>query len=409
MSLYIDPGTGSMLFTIAIGVVSVAVFFFRSLLLKLKFLVSREKVNIDKDHQKFAIFSDSKHYWNTFEPICDEFEKRGIEITFYTAAQDDPALSKDYKYVKCVFAGKGNATYSRMNLLKADILLSTTPNLDVYQWKRSRNVKYYVHIFHAISDPSLYKMFSLDAYDAVLNIGPVFEKQIRKLEELRNQPNKEIVNMGLPYVDSLFARKKSTPDIKNDTPVVLLAPSWNTNAILARYGSPFIKALVDTGYHIIIRPHPQSFKSEKEMIDRLMSEFPNSDKLEWNRDNDNFDVLNRSDILISDFSGVIMDYYLVFNKPFIYADFDFDSSQYDAYWLKDDPTWLLSTIRKIGSPIDENYSENIKSIIDKSLNNTNQNSMHDEVLKQGLSNLGTSAKHTVDYLINKQKELTEEK
>ena len=27
-----------------------------------------------------------------------------------------------------------------------------------------------------------------------------------------------------------------------------------------------------------------------------MAEYPNSDDLEWNRDNDNFDVLNRSDI-----------------------------------------------------------------------------------------------------------------
>mgnify|MGYP002520385072 CR=1 FL=1 len=37
--------------------------------------------------------------------------------------------------------------------------------------------------------------------------------------------------------------------------------------------------------------------SEKEMIDRLMNKYPNSDKIQWNRDTDNFDVLSKSDIL----------------------------------------------------------------------------------------------------------------
>ena len=46
-----------------------------------------------------------------------------------------------------------------------------------------------------------------------------------------------------------------------------------------------------------------------------MNEYPESDRLEWNRDTDNFNVLNRSDILISDFSGVIFDFSLVYDKP----------------------------------------------------------------------------------------------
>ena len=36
--LYIDPGTGSMLFSIIIGVVSTLVFFGRKLIMKLKFI-----------------------------------------------------------------------------------------------------------------------------------------------------------------------------------------------------------------------------------------------------------------------------------------------------------------------------------------------------------------------------------
>ena len=37
IELYIDPGTGGMLFTVLFGIISVAVFSLRALLLKMKF------------------------------------------------------------------------------------------------------------------------------------------------------------------------------------------------------------------------------------------------------------------------------------------------------------------------------------------------------------------------------------
>ena len=41
----------------------------------------------------------------------------------------------------------------------------------------------------------------------------------------------------------------------------------------------------------------------------------------------NIDVLNEADILISDFSGVVFDFSLVFNKPVIYTEPSMDWSQ----------------------------------------------------------------------------------
>ncbi|MBQ6644277.1 MAG: CDP-glycerol glycerophosphotransferase family protein, partial [Saccharopolyspora sp.] len=82
-----------------------------------------------------------------------------------------------------------------------------------------------------------------------------------------------------------------------------------------RFGEQMIENLCKTKYHIILRPHPQSMTSEKELIDRLREKFPESEKLEWNFDNDNFDVLYRSDLLISDYSGVVFDFTLVFDRP----------------------------------------------------------------------------------------------
>ena len=99
--IYIDPGTGSMLFTILIGVISAGVYFLRNSFMKLRFIFSlgKQEKNVNDDRVPFAIFTDSKRYWNIFKPICDEFEKRGQKVAYLTASPDDPALNENYECV----------------------------------------------------------------------------------------------------------------------------------------------------------------------------------------------------------------------------------------------------------------------------------------------------------------------
>ena len=171
MNLYIDPGTGSMLFTILIGVIGAAFYSLRMLLIKLRFRLSGGKTQVSAETYPIVIFSDDKRYWNVFRPICEELDRRGMDVVYMTASQDDPALSCPYSHVRAQFIGSGNSAFAKLNFLNATILLSTTPGLDVYQWKRAKDPRFYVHIAHAPNDITLYRMFGLDYYDAVLLSG----------------------------------------------------------------------------------------------------------------------------------------------------------------------------------------------------------------------------------------------
>ncbi|MBP3809406.1 MAG: CDP-glycerol glycerophosphotransferase family protein [Clostridiales bacterium] len=408
--LYIDPGTGSMLFSIIIGITGVLVFALRAFWIKLKFLFTggRNK-NTDNSTLPIVIFSEGKRYWNVFGPVCDEFEKRGKEIHYLTASPDDPALTKEYKHVHAEFIGEGNKAISRMNLLKADIVLSTTPSLDVFQWKRSKSVEYYVHLPHMANDITTYKMFGLDFYDAVLLSGQYQIDEIRRLEKMREIPAKDLKLAGIPYMDKMLERLENTERKETDKkdPVVLLAPSWGNNGILTAYGAPFIENLLKTGYRIIIRPHPQSFTSEKELMDNLMAKFPDSDKIRWNRDPDNFDVLNEADILISDFSGVVFDFSLVFNKPIIYTDPSSDWTQYDCSWDEQE-LWTYTILPKIGRLLTKDNFENIGKLIDDCLNGADAKELadgRDLAREQTWCNIGHGAEKVADYLIAKHEEL----
>ncbi len=405
MLLYIDPGTGSMLFTILIGVIGASIYSLRMLFIKLKFKLSGGKSTVNDNKIPFVIFSDDKRYWKIFEPLCRELDKRGKDVVYLTLSADDPALNSELPHVKAEHLGSENKAFARLNFLNAVVLLSTTPGLDVYQWKRSKQVMYYVHIPHAASEITFYRMFGIDYYDAVLLSGQYQANDIRNLEKLRSLPAKELVKIGIPYMDEMATRLEKEGPAPAHERTILLAPSWGPSAIFSIYGGQILDTLLKTGYHVIVRPHPQSFVSEKELLQKLMAEYPESDKLEWNRDTDNFDVLRRSDILISDFSGVIFDFALIYDKPVIYTNPQFDVSPYDAWWL-DTPIWTITALPRLGRELNEENMNSLKELVDSCLEDPRYAEGRREVKAETWEHMGEGAVRAVDYLLAKYNELT---
>ena len=401
MLFYIDPGTGSMLFSILIGIVGTLVFFGQKVLITIRFIISGGKIKqLNSSKIPYVIFSDHKRYWNVFKPICDEFERRKTPVVFWTASPDDPALEESYSYVKTEFIGSGNKAYAKLNMMNAGTVLATTPNLQILQWKRSRNVERYVHIPHSVDDMMVYRMFGLDFYDAVLLSGEFQKKNIRALEERRKTKKKDLVVVGCPYLDVMAARynaQKHALSDKKERISVLLAPSWGEKAIFATFGEEILKALVDTGFDITIRPHPQSFISEKNLIEPLQKKYPDSEHLHWNRDNDNFDVLASSDILITDFSAIMIEYSLVFDKPFIYADTSFNPATYDAAWFKE-PVWQIRVLPQLGIPLAKKDFPNLRQIIEKTLASSEFKENRRRISDEARQNKGKAAVAAVDYL-----------
>ena len=399
MLLYIDPGTGSMLFSILIGIVGTLVFFGQQVILKIKFIISGGKIQkINTSKIPCVIFTEDKRYWNIFKPICDEFEKRRTPVVCWTSDPKDPCLSEKYEYLKAEFIGEGNKAYARLNMMNAHIVLATTPSLDVYQWKRSKNVDRYVHIPHSVDELLGYRMFGLDFFDAVLLSGEFQAKFIRSLEKMRNTKEKELVVVGSTYMDAMAVKRDALKQSQEDgIPHILLAPSWGTKAILTKFGEKLIDKLVETGFDITIRPHPQSFKSEKNILEPLLKKYPESEHMHWNTDADNFNILASSDILITDFSAITLDYALPFEKPIICAASPADNAPYDSAWF-DEPVWRLQIVPEIGYWLDEKDFPQLKQLIEKALKSTEFKANIRRISAEAWQNKGKAAEAVVDYL-----------
>src|SRR5574344_489362 len=404
--LYIDPGTGSMLFSILIGAAATLFFLAKAAVLRIKLLFSGRKnkdaIQHDASFKPYVIYCEGKQYWNVFKPVCDSFEKRAVDLVYYTSAQDDPVFDQNYQHVKPEFIGEGNTAFARLNMLSAGIVLMTTPGLQVYQLKRSRNVRHYSHVLHAASDATMYRLFGIGYFDSVLLTGDYQKADIQKLEAERSLTPKKLVTVGCTYLDVLAEKIAAIPAEENHPFTVLVSPSWGPSALLSKYGEKLLDPLAATGWRISIRPHPQSKKSEPDMLKKLEKKYDGVQNLVWDYNRENIFSMKKSDIMISDFSGIIYDYTFLCDKPVMYVNADLDLRPYDAYDLHK-TIWQFEVLKKIGIELKEADFSNIQNVI-QSASDSNSLAEERRIAKQtAWMYQGEAGKRVVDFMTNKEK------
>ena len=367
---YIDPGTGSLLFSALFGIIGTLFFLSKALLIKLKTFSFADKINKKENisKAKIIIYGEDKRYYNVFKPIIEELINLEIPTIYYSSSYDDKIFEIKSDFLKSEFIGTGNKAYAKLNFIEADICLMTTPNLDVFQLKRSKGVKKYVHITHSSAETSTYCLYSLDFFDAVFLNGEHQIRDIRELEKKRNTAIKDLYVVGNPYLDELSKMKETITKENNNKKTILIAPSWGMNCLFRRFGEKLLDNIVNSDYNIIIRPHPQSLISDKDIIDKFQNRYKDKNNVEWDFNRVNIYSLSKADIMISDFSGVIFDYAFLFEKPVIIPSFTFDKRGTDAIEI-DEEVWTFETIPKISFKLDENNFSNISQIIEDSINN----------------------------------------
>jgi len=400
--LYIDPGTGSALFSVTIGIAAAAFFLIRSFFLKFKVFLFRKKEKYQSQY-KYVIYAEDKRYWVFFIAILDEFEAKQIEILYLTSSIDDPVFSSNYSYIKGKYIGHGNKAFAYLNFLSADIVLTTTPDLDVLQWKRSKTVKHYCHLIHAVGGASFYRLFGLDYFDSILLSGENEIPEIRYLESIRKLPEKQLIIAGNTYFDTNVEKIKRLTYLNEGASssgfTVLVSPSWGSFALLSIFGEKLLDPLANTGWHIIIRPHPQSNIVERPMLENLAERYKNYINIEWDYNHENIYSLSKSDIMISDFSGIIFDYVFLFDRPVLINTKNVDLRRLDAHNLKQEPVYFQS-LKRIGVELDNSNVDCIKEIIKNAMKNNELEKNRQDVKKTMWQHQGESGKRIVDFLIN---------
>lgn len=387
---YLDPGTGSMLVSALVGISATLFFVIKNFYYNIIGLFYQfTGRSAPKSSGSIVFYCEGRQYWPTFRPVLEAMERLGQKAVYLASDADDPGLAREWQHITTRCIGMGNRGFAVLNMLEADICVMTTPGLDVLQIRRSPGVKHYSHLAHSCTDMAFYKLYSFDYFDSVMCSSPHQKKSLRHLEKLRGMPEKTLFDTGCCYMDVLAdeyaAGGGHIPLEDGAAPRILIAPTWGANGLLSRFGASLLLPLAKAGYEVTVRPHPQSFISEKPLMDEIgaaLSAYPN---VKWDKSSSPLEAMRRSDVLVSDLSGIIFDYAFILERPVIMVDFEVNVRGKDAAdlpWT----AWELQVMPRLGAqispeqaadlpavlaslPTQENFAKEIRALRDESLVN----------------------------------------
>lgn len=401
---YLDPGSGNAIIYLLLSLAGALLYYLKSFFYKVISIITGKKISHDKN-EKVSIFSEGKNYWLTYKPIVEELIANKISFIYYTIDIDDPALLIDNEYMHSRYVGTGDRAFAKVGALKTPIMLTTTPNIGspTYPLRRPSKVNKLCHVWHSICDSSCYHLGCLDNYDVALTVGDWVEESLRRVERIRKLTPKSIIPVGLPYFDELkknydanlseYSEQKASNTDKNKT--ILLAPSWGTKSCLRVYGTTFIRDALDAGYNIIYRPHPQSLKVEIDFVNKVISDFKDYQGFSFDNNPNATDSMMKSDMMISDKSGVRFDYAFIYEKPVLSLDFSTDLiDDYEAILLG--RLWGDKESELIGLRLQPEDKNRIMESIEKTIQFSGNEikNFRNEVL----SNYGNSSRHIVEWI-----------
>ncbi len=367
--LYLDPGTGSLLLYAIVGITTTVLFALRGFWYSLRSKVFMGKKGAVKEMPDLVFQSEGGKYWQVFQPVLKALDKYEIKYGFVTSDRNDPVFTSGLKNVVAVCPGKELMTLSYMNRIKAKVVVSTTPQLDVYMLKRSKHVQKYVHLFHAPADIGMYEMYAFDNYDTLLCTGSYQKDAIRSIEKNRHEKAKELLDTGCTYYDYMLEELKKLPQKQDEGLTVLYAPAWGERSSVVKYGTAVIDRLTEAGIRVIFRPHPQMYVSDKETIAAVEAKIKGSSLIELDKNRTAAASMARSHAMVTDISGVIFDYAFLFEKPIFLVNAEYNLGGYDVIDIDGGRVWDLDKSREITRIIKPEEIQDLAGIVRSEIGN----------------------------------------
>ncbi len=309
--------------------------------------------------RNLVFYSEGPEYWPHLQPILRNIlDVHKHPVVYLASSQEDPGLRVDTPLLKGFCIGAGGPRNELFRVLEADVLVMTTPDLDALYLKRSDRCRHYAYVFHSpVSTHMIYQPSAFDYYDSIFCVGPHHETEIRKREALTGAKPKLLFHHGYSRLDGILeTAPEANPATQSGAPHVLIAPSWGPNGIFETIGDELVETLLNAGFRVTARPHPQTLKLTAPKIKNLEARFSDNGNFSLERNVASAESLFQSDVMISDWSGAAFDYAFGLLKPVLFLDTPRKINNPEYEQLQIEP--LEAAIRNaIGRVIDPRHLE----------------------------------------------------
>ncbi len=380
---------------------------------------SQNKKRERNDYKRFfsvvnkhvVFYSEKSGFYKYFEDIIDELLARSNLIIHYITSDPNDVIftvSQKEPRIRAYYIGN-KKLITLMMRMDADTVIMTTPDLDKYYIKRSLMRKDIEYIYVPHDPMSMHMGFrenALDAFDTIFCTGPHIEREVRATEQVYGLPAKTLVPFGYPLAEKLIAaHEKENGSKANTRKQILIAPSWQEDNLLDSCIDTLIEQLYGNGYKIIVRPHPEYVKRYVERMNAICTRYADKvgDELVFELDFSDNSSIWTSDLLITDWSGISLEFCFATKKPALFVNTKMKVE--NPNWQKIDCVPVEISLRDVlGIAID-------KQDLDKTLQKVNELLEHPDryadkikqVLSEHFYNQGSAAKAGAFYILNSLK------
>lgn len=380
----------------------------------------RELLKREKDDYKrffsiankhFVIYSESSGFYKYYKDIIEWLIRHSnISIHYITNDPNDAIFikSKECPQIKPYYIGE-KKLITLMMKMDADIVLMTTPDLETYYLKRSyiRKDIEYIYTYHAFGSENLtLRTHALDYFDTILCTGPHNVQEQRALEALYGLKPKKLVEAGYCLIDDMDRNYSGMDKKENEVKTVLIAPSWQKDNILDLCLDEILSGILNRGYKIIVRPHPQYVKIYRAKWDKILDKY--KDKVDENfileTDFSSNVTVYMADLVITDWSNIGYEFSFTTYKPTLYINTPMKIM--NPEWEKIDITPINIKIRdQIGASLEVEDLNEVSAVVDRLIKETPAYYNIIAGYKQKVFfNLGKSGEVSGKYILNRLKE-----
>ena len=276
--------------------------------------------------RRLTFYSEGKNYWRYLEPLIKAvLALPDTPVCYISSDEADPGLLLAHPNYRKFVIDEGYVRDWLFKNIETDVFVMTMPDLHQYQVKRSRHAVHYVYVQHSlVSLHMVYRKGAFDHYDTIFCAGPHHVREIRALEAEFNLRPKQLVAHGYGRLDALLSQFRSRPVKERPAgsrPHILVAPSWGPDGMFeSGIGESLVAHLLRLQYRVTLRPHPQTLKFAEHRISAILAQHERNPSFAHETHVAGQDSLFASDAMISDWSGVALEYMFALKKPVLYVD-----------------------------------------------------------------------------------------
>ncbi len=276
-----------------------------------------------KAEKAIVFYAEHEGYYSYFEGIIKKLSgEYNRTLCYVTSDPDDPILQKSESRIKTFYLKKLLAFF--MAFVDCRVFVMTLTDLNQFHLKRSLNPVHYVYVFHAlVSTHMAYRYGAFDHYDSILCCGPHQVEEIRRHEKLYELAPKKLIEAGYYRLERIYeAYQNYSPEKSSSVTkgTILIAPSWGAANVLESCGEHLVELLLEAGYKVIVRPHPETVRHSPSLITLFASKFGNNPHFTLETSVATDDSLLQADVLICDCSGVSLEYAFGTERPVLFLD-----------------------------------------------------------------------------------------